>query len=263
MAAHHGLPLGPLSYDANASRGDSGAEADGGFEEVDDALARIHAGHTQDDRPARGIPSRLRKASVPLGEIDGLGHGGQLVLRNAVLAAGDLAGIAARRDHEVRALGVLALPARLDGEQGPGHAALVPELVGDHALQAHHERRAARSATEEEAVEIDAVDEIDAPRRPQGDAGVVEPAIEGVKTGTKPQRPNLEAVAQRLEAACKSRDADERATPLPRVGWRGGEDGDAQGLLPLEDRLPLLQERARAFRVVLAVERLDAHLEEL
>ena len=60
--------------------------------------------------------------------------------------AGDAAGIAAGRDHDVRAPRIETLPARLYREQRAGQPALVPELVGDDALEAHDERRRRRRA---------------------------------------------------------------------------------------------------------------------
>jgi hypothetical protein len=139
--------------------------------------------------------------------------------------------------------------------------ALVLELVGDDALEAHHERRS--PPPEEEAVEIDAVDEIDVTGRAES-----QPALYNQRSRVwKPVRTwrgwSSRRWTQRLEPSLQPRDAHEGATPLPRIRRRGGEDGDAQELLPFEDGLPLLRERARAFRVVLAVERLDAKVKEL
>src|SRR5262249_36888190 len=53
--------------------------------------------------------------------------------------------------------------------------------------------------------------------------------------------------------------------PLPSSALAGVEERTAmrRRLLPFEDRLALLQEGPRPFRVVLAVESLDAHVEEL
>ena len=68
---------------------------------------------------------------------------------------------------EVGAFGVLLLPARLDREERTGHPALVLELVGDDALQAHRERGPAAPPSEEKAVEIDAVDEVRLQGRPE------------------------------------------------------------------------------------------------
>jgi len=105
---------------------------------------------------------------------------------------------------------------------------LVLELVGDDALEAHRERGPVAPSSEEKAVEIDAVDEVRLPRGPERDACVVEPAIEGVKAGADAQRSDVEPVPKCLEPPPQSHDADEGATPLPRIGRRGGENGDAQ-----------------------------------
>src|SRR5262249_62032342 len=53
--------------------------------------------------------------------------------------------------------------------------------------------------------------------------------------------------------------------PLPSSALAGVEERTAmrRRLLPFEDRLALLQEGPRPFRVVLAVGGLDAHVEEL
>src|SRR5438309_1550901 len=77
------------------------------------------------------------------------------------------------------------------------------------------------------------------------------------------KRAELEGMTEPHEAPTETVGADEGPTPLQRIGWRGGEGGDAQTLRTGELRLPLFQERPRAFRVVVAVERLDPHLEEL
>jgi len=66
------------------------------------------------------------------------------------------------------------------------------------------------------------MDEVNAPRRAERDAGVVEPPVEGVEAGAKPDRPEVQAVAERFEAALEARDAGEGAAPLQRVERRGG-----------------------------------------
>src|SRR3970282_1809255 len=98
-----------------------------------------------------------------------------------------------------------AFPASLYREQRTGQSALVLELVGDDALEAHDEGQAA-GPRPEKTVQVHAVDEVNAPRRAERDAGVVDPAVEGVEAGAETGRPGGQAGARPLDAALWRRD---------------------------------------------------------
>ena len=173
-------------------------------------------------------PRRARELGVPGLEVDGLGHHGEAIGGHAVRPPGHLRAIATRHHDEVGAAGIEALPARLQREERAHPAALVPELVGDDALEARHERHPPAPGPEK-AVEIHPHHEVDVARGRQANAGIVEPSVEGVKAGAAPQRPHGHLVTQGREAAVQPRDPHERSAALPRVQRRGREDRDAQG----------------------------------
>src|SRR5262249_56484028 len=111
-------------------------------------------------------------------------------------------------------------------EEGPRPSALVLELVGDDALEADHEGQAAAPGPEE-AVQVHAVDEVGVQRRAPGHTGVVEPSVQRVEAGAHAERPEVQAVTERLEAALEAGGAGEGAAPLQRGLRRGGEGGAA------------------------------------
>src|SRR4030095_5552248 len=158
-----------------------------------------------------------------------------------------------RHYHQLGALHVSALPARLHREQRAHAAPLVLELVRDDTLQARHEGQ--RSATgPQETVEVHPEDQVRILRRPEVDSRVVEHAVQRVEAGAPAERAYRDLVAELGQALGQPRDAHERATPLQWVEGSRGEDADPQRLPPLEPGRPLLEEGPRALLVVLAVE---------
>ena len=228
VQAHQPRIFRPLSYDADLHVGDSGAEHGGGVQEVLEALARVHARDGEHDGTPVWGRRGARELGVPGLEVDGLRHHGEAIGGHAVHSPGHLRAIATRHHDEVGAAGIEALPARLQREERAHPAALVPELIGDDALEARHERHPPAPGPEK-AVEIHPHHEVDVARGRQANAGIVEPSVEGVKAGAAPQRPHGHLVTQGREAAVQPRDPHERSAALPRVQRRGGEDRDAQG----------------------------------
>ena len=112
--------------------------------------------------PVRGrcrAPARpARHASRSIGS----GTTARRLGRDAVLRLRHAGLVAARHHHQVGARAVHPLPARLEAEEQPHPAPLVPELVGDDALEAHHERHAPAPGPPE-AVQVDADDEVASP----------------------------------------------------------------------------------------------------
>jgi len=73
--------LRPVSYDADLDAGDSRAEDRGGLQEIPEALARVHPCDREYRRPARRAPPGGREPPAPLGEVQRLGHDGDLPRR--------------------------------------------------------------------------------------------------------------------------------------------------------------------------------------
>ena len=214
----------PFPYDANLDPWDSRAEDPDGLEQIREPLARIHPRHREHGRSGRRPPVGAREAPSPLREVDRLRHDRQLLRRDAVHLAGHGRRVAARDDDAVGAPGVEPLPVGLDPQERPDEPALVPELVGDDALE-HDDERAAPRSRPEEPVEVNADDHVALGRRAE-DAHIVEPAVEGMKGGPHAQGAKARDVAETLEAPDQAVQGDEGAAAREGRERRGGEEGE-------------------------------------
>src|SRR3989442_15693999 len=109
--------------------------------------------------------------------------------------------------------------------QRPDPPALVPELIGDDALE-HDDEGAAPPPRQEEPVEVHTDDDVALGRREEH-ADVVEPAVQSMKVGPGAQGANAREVTEALEAADQTVQGDERAAALGRGERRGGEENEA------------------------------------
>src|SRR5439155_10230320 len=112
----------------------------------------------QDRRPIAPAWLLLRRA-LPAFEIDPLGHQADALGGNAVVARDRLAAVGAGRQHRLGLAGVVAFEPRERPQQPAAGAALVAQLFGEHAFDAHQVGRTAALARAEEAVDVEADDE--------------------------------------------------------------------------------------------------------
>ena len=122
-----------------------------------DPLARVEAGHAEDDRLIR-LHRRLGRRHglqprIPIGQVDAERDHLDPPRRYAINPRHGVGGVAGRRHHGRRAAGGPALELRQLGQRPAHRAPLVADDVGEHATVDLHQRRSAPGQGEPVEVE--------------------------------------------------------------------------------------------------------------